>query len=74
MDNFDPYNLFLAIATNIPVLLKTAFVVQGHTYIYIYIYIIDSFEVCIYGRCIRLICFYKTQWNSYVVFTFDDHY
>ncbi len=30
MDNFDPYNVLLAIATNIPVLLMTAFVVQGH--------------------------------------------
>ncbi len=29
-DHFDPYNVFLAIATNIPVLLKTGFVVQGH--------------------------------------------
>ncbi len=28
--HFDPYNVFLAIATNIPVLLKTGFVVQGH--------------------------------------------
>ncbi len=27
IDNFDPYNVFLAIATNI---LKTGFVVQGH--------------------------------------------
>ncbi len=26
--HFDPYNVFLAIATNIPVLLKTGFVVQ----------------------------------------------
>ncbi len=33
MDNFDPYNVLLAIATNIPVLLKTAFVLQGHIYI-----------------------------------------
>ncbi len=32
IDNFDPYNVFLAIATNIPVLLKTGFVLQGHTY------------------------------------------
>ncbi len=32
MDNFDPYNVFLAIATNIPVLLMTAFVVQSHIY------------------------------------------
>ncbi len=30
IDNFDPYNVFLAIATNIPVLLMTGFVVQGH--------------------------------------------
>ncbi len=29
--NFDPYNVLLAIATNIPVLLMTAFVLQGHT-------------------------------------------
>ncbi len=30
--NFDSYNVFLAIATNIPVLLMTAFVLQGHNY------------------------------------------
>ncbi len=30
MDNFDPYNVLLAIATNIPVLLMTAFVLQEH--------------------------------------------
>ncbi len=30
VDNFDPYNVLLAIATNIPVLLMTAFVLQGH--------------------------------------------
>ncbi len=33
MNNFDPYNVFLAIATNIPQRLKTGFVVQGHIYI-----------------------------------------
>jgi len=27
---FDPYNVFLAITTNIPVLLMTASVLQGH--------------------------------------------
>ncbi len=32
-NNFDPYNVFLAIATNIPQRLKTGFVVQGHKYI-----------------------------------------
>ncbi len=31
--NFDPYNVFLAIATNIPERLKTGFVVQGHIYL-----------------------------------------
>ncbi len=31
MDNFDPYNVLLAIATNIPQRFKTAaFVLQGH--------------------------------------------
>ncbi len=29
-DNFDPYNVCLAIATNIPLLLMTGFVLQGH--------------------------------------------
>ncbi len=29
--NFDPYTVFLAIATNIPQRLNTAFVLQGHT-------------------------------------------
>ncbi len=28
--NFDPYSVFMAIATNIPMLLRTGFVVQGH--------------------------------------------
>ncbi len=31
--NFDPFNVLLAIATNIPVLLKTGFVVQGHIFV-----------------------------------------
>ncbi len=30
MDNFDPYNVSLAIATNISQRLKTGFVLQGH--------------------------------------------
>ncbi len=38
MDNFDPYDVFLAIATNIPQLLKTGFVLQGHIYIVKYTY------------------------------------
>ncbi len=32
INNFDPYNVFLAIATNIPVLLMNGFVVQGHIF------------------------------------------
>ncbi len=32
MYNFDPYNVLLSIATNIPVLLMTAFVGHGHKY------------------------------------------
>ncbi len=34
IDHFDPYNVFLAIATNIPVLLKSGFVLQGHISFY----------------------------------------
>ncbi len=33
IDNFDPYNVLLAIATNIPMLLMTGFVVQGHIWL-----------------------------------------
>ncbi len=35
MDNFDPYNVLLSIATNIPVLLMTAFVLQGHIQVHL---------------------------------------
>ncbi len=35
IDKFDPYNVFLAFATNIPVLLMTGFVVQGHIYYFL---------------------------------------
>ncbi len=30
MDNFDPYNVYVAIATNISMRLMSGFVVQGH--------------------------------------------
>ncbi len=36
IDNFDSYNVFLSIATNIHVLLMTDFVLQGHVFNYIY--------------------------------------
>ncbi len=32
MYHFDPFNVLFSIATNIPVLLMTAFVLQGHIY------------------------------------------
>ncbi len=34
IDNFDQYNVFLAIATNIPQRLETGFVVQGHIWLH----------------------------------------
>ncbi len=34
MKNVDPYSVLLAIATNIPQLLKTGFVLQGHFFIF----------------------------------------
>ncbi len=48
MDNFDSYNVLLSIATNIPVLLMTAFVLQGHIYNYLIFYLIKiiSFYFC----------------------------
>ncbi len=35
--NFEPYNVLLSIATNIPVLLMTAFVLQGHIWVHSHI-------------------------------------
>ncbi len=37
MDNFEPYSVLLAIATNIPQRLMTASVLQGHIYMIFYI-------------------------------------
>ncbi len=51
MYNFDPYNVLLAIATNIPVLLMTAFVLQGHIYI---------FNICFINSVILIIKLYAT--------------
>ncbi len=46
MDNFDPYNVFLDIATNIPQRLKTGFVLQGHIYKKISGYLTEHFSPC----------------------------
>ncbi len=51
MYNFDPYNVLLAIATNIPVLLMTAFVLLGHIFIYIPIYIFSVKYLLKYWMC-----------------------
>ncbi len=52
MDNFDPYNVFLAITTNIPQRLQTGFVVQSHILIlslaYCSIVFTDIFFVRVY--------------------------
>ncbi len=49
MDNFEPYNVLLSIATNIPVLLMTAFVLQGHICIYkdTHMHVYISEKVCL---------------------------
>ncbi len=45
-NNFDPCNVFLAIATNMPVLRETGFVVQGHNVL---------FRLqCFWGMCVFL--------------------
>ncbi len=49
-DNFDPYNIFLAIATNIPVQLKTGFVVLGHKCAF-------KSEVTIFWKWLENVCF-----------------
>ncbi len=58
MYNFDPFNVLLAIATNIPVLLMTALVLQGqilqyifqsvvHLHFFIFIFILHSIYLII---------------------------
>ncbi len=50
MYNFDPYNVFLVIATNIAVLLMTASVLQGH--IYTYSFSFSTLKMSCLIRCI----------------------
>ncbi len=54
MDNFDPYNVLLAIATNIPVLLMTVFVLQGMLFSSGHYTRIVGFSVCMHNtaRCL----------------------
>ncbi len=57
-DNFHPYNLFLAIATNIPQRLKS-FVVQGHILIKLNIAILLLWWLSVY-----IYIKYTTDYNS----------
>ncbi len=43
MYNFDPFNALLAIATNIPVILKTGLVLQGYTFLFTGFIVIHSY-------------------------------
>ncbi len=52
MDNFDPYNVLLAIATNIPVLLMTAFVLLGHICNMFFTHICIFIKLYIYVLCL----------------------
>ncbi len=56
INNFDPYNVFLAIAINIPQRLKTAFVLQGHVYT---IAILKLFNIVIKNILHCLISYYN---------------
>lgn len=49
--HFDRYNVFLAIATNIPMLLFTGFVVQGHFYSTFIFKIGQVVQVSCVGKC-----------------------
>ncbi len=60
IDNFDPYNVFLAIATNIPQRLKT-FLVQGH----ILLLIASEIEVNI-ARTVSVITVVGTRGHAVV--------
>ncbi len=56
IDNFDPYNVFFAIATNKPQRLKTGFVVQGHISYYIVLhYIMWYYYIILYTFLLYLI-------------------
>ncbi len=51
MDNFDPYNVLLAIATNIPQRLKTGFVLQNHQYSTLFLFLLS--EIYIRGVSVK---------------------
>ncbi len=56
--HFDLYNVFLDIATNIPVQLKTGFVVQGH------IYNITKYFLFQINAILLNFLFIKESWNK----------
>ncbi len=74
---FDLYNVFLAIASNIPQRLKTGFVVKGnifqnilililYIYIYIYIYIYHTFSSEIWLNATALRNYRKEEKSQYI--------
>ncbi len=70
IDNFDPHNVLLAIATNIPVLLMTAFVLQGHNWVYcVYLLCIykHTHACSIYFETIYMYIFYAYNINIYII-------
>ncbi len=77
MDNFDPYNVFLVIATNIAVLLMTASVLQGH--IYTYSFSFSTLKMSCLIRCIaccteKKLCIefthFKGKWMKSIYFSY----
>ncbi len=68
MYNFDPYNVLLTIATNIPVLLMTAFVLQDHKYRSSIIHSRVSLCVCV-CVCVEL----KHEWLRFTLSSWTLH-
>ncbi len=65
MHNFDPYNVFLAIAMNIPQRLNTAFVLQGHIYNFFH------YVVLFQELAIRTVTLLRLQFNVKRSMTFN---
>ncbi len=70
MDNFDPYNVLLAIATNIPVLLMTAFVLQGHILHSVSLQYFNYFAYLYSGFQTSETIFFKLVLKTVIIFIF----
>ncbi len=67
MDNFD--NVLLAIATNIPVLLMTAFVLQGHIW-----FVTDQFSSYTLRKKVQKLALGQMCTTNVLICTFKVHY